>query len=128
MAFDEDLAARVRTALMDVPDVREQQMFGGLAFLVGGHMACGIVGEELMVRLGDEGADAALDQPHVRPMDFTGRPMRTMVFVRPAGFGSKPALRKWVARGLAHVQTLPPKAKRQPLRSRSTSAPHERLG
>ncbi len=60
MTFDERLAQRESAVLLDVPDVREQQMFSGIAFLVGGHMACGIVGDELMLRLGEEGADAAL--------------------------------------------------------------------
>ena len=80
MAFDEKLADRIREALRNVPDVRKQRMFRGLAFL-GGKMACGIVGDELMLRLGKHRADDALDKPHVRPMDFTGRPMRKMVYV-----------------------------------------------
>ena len=112
MAFDEHLADRIRAALRDVPDVREKRMFGGLAFLVGGKMACGIVGDELMLRLGEHRADAALDEPHVRPMDFTGRTMRTMVYVAPAGFAT-PALRRWVDQGVAHAATLPPKARRR---------------
>jgi TfoX/Sxy family transcriptional regulator of competence genes len=113
MAFDEELAERVRTALDDVRDVREKRMFGGIAFMVGGHMACGIVGDELMLRLGEDAADAALDEPHVRPMDFTGRPMRTMVFVRSTGIASQAALKSWVGRALRYVQTLPAKT-RQP--------------
>lgn len=109
MAFDEELAKRVAAALDDVADVREQRMFGGLAFLVGGHMTCGVAGDELMLRLGQEGADAALAEPHVRPMDFTGRPMSTMVFVESAGIESQAALEGWVARALSYVRTLPPK-------------------
>ena len=113
MAFDEHLADRIREALRNVPDVREQRMFGGLAFLVSGNMACGIVGDELMLRLGEHGADDALDEPHVRPMDFTGRPMRTMVYVARAGFATPNALRRWVDQGVAHAATLPPKARRR---------------
>lgn len=109
MAYDEDLADRVRTVLVDVPGVTERKMFGGLAFLVSGHMACGIVGEELMLRLGEDGADAALDERHVRPMDFTGKPMRSMVFVRPAGVTTQRALGDWVQRAVSHALTLPPK-------------------
>ena len=112
MAFDERLAERLRAVLTEVPEVREQRMFGGVAFLVGGHMACGIIGDELMLRLGEAGADAALDQPHVRAMDFTGRPMRTMVFVKPAGIKSRHALQSWVQQAVAHVEQLPPKTKR----------------
>ena len=84
-------------------------MFGGLAFLVNGHMACGIVGDELMLRLGAARADAALDEPHVRPMDFTGKPLSTMVFVEPAGLQSDQPLAAWIERALNFVRTLPPK-------------------
>jgi TfoX/Sxy family transcriptional regulator of competence genes len=112
MAFDEGLAKRLRAVLTEVPEVREQRMFGGLAFLVGGHMACGIVGDELMLRLGEAGADAALDQPHVRAMDFTGRPTRTMVFVKPAGISSRHTLQRCVQQAVAHVEQLPRKTKR----------------
>ena len=111
MAFDQRLAERVSTVLEHVSDVHEQQMFGGIAFLVGGHMACGIVGEDLMLRLGVEGADAALDGPHVRPMDFTGRPMSTMVFIEPAGIESDRELTGWIERALTFVQTLPPRTR-----------------
>jgi TfoX/Sxy family transcriptional regulator of competence genes len=110
VAFDERLAERVSAVLLDVPDVREQKMFGGIAFMVGGHMACGVVGDELMLRLGEQGADAALEEPHVRPMDFTGRPMSTMVFVEPGGIETDAALAGWVARSVAYVETLPPRA------------------
>jgi TfoX/Sxy family transcriptional regulator of competence genes len=113
MAFDEGLAERIRVVLNDVPEVREQQMFGGLAFLVAGHMACGIVGDELMLRLGEQGADAALDERHVRPMDFTRKPMCTMVFVEAAGVHSQVTLDSWIRRALRHVQALPPKTRQR---------------
>lgn len=109
MAFEVRLAERVRDALADVPGVEERQMFGGLAFLVEGHMACGIVRDLLMARLGEAGATAALDQPHVRPMDFTGRPMTTMVYVEPEGVATDAALREWVDPCVAYVRSLPPK-------------------
>ena len=107
MAYDERLAERIR-AVLEVEEVSERKMFGGIAFMVGGHMVCGIVGDDLMLRLGDEGADAALDRPHVRPMDFTGRPMSTMVYVEPAGVRSA-ALGRWIDEALAYARTLPPK-------------------
>ena len=66
-----------------------------------------------MLRLGEHGADAALGEPHVRSMDFTGRPMRTMVYVAPAGFATPNALRRWVDQGVAHATTLPPKTRRR---------------
>lgn len=108
MAYDERLAERVRSELVDEPGLSERKMFGGLAFMLDGHMTCGIVGEELMLRLGAEGADAALDRPHVRPMDFTGRPMTGMVFVASEGLRGA-ALRRWVHEGASYVRTLPPK-------------------
>ena len=111
MAFDEQLTERARAALTDVTELEERKMFGGLAFLVNGHMACGIVGDELMLRLGTEGADAALDEPHVRPMDFTGKPLSTMVFVEPVGLQSDQALAAWIERALNFVRTLPPKTR-----------------
>jgi TfoX/Sxy family transcriptional regulator of competence genes len=110
MAFDELLAERVRSILArEAPHVRERRMFGGLALLVDGHMVCGVVGDELILRLGEEAADAALDEPHVRPMDFTGRPMRTMVFIGPPALASDRALEAWVLHALAHIRKLPPK-------------------
>lgn len=109
MAFDEDFADRIRALLADQPDVTERKMFGGLAFLIAGNMACGIVGEDLMVRLGEDGADAALDEPHTRPMDFTGRAMKSMIYVSRAGVVDEPALETWVRRGVAFARTLPPK-------------------
>ena len=110
MAYDEHLADRVRHALRDDGELTERKMFGGLAFLSRGHMVCGVVHEALMVRLGAEHADAALDQPHVRPMDFTGRPMRGMVFVDPPALTSAAALAAWVGEARAFVAKLPPKA------------------
>lgn len=109
MAFDEDFADRIRALLADQPDVTERKMFGGLAFLIAGNMACGIVGEDLMVRLGEDGAEAALDKPHTRPMDFTGRPMKSMIYVSQAGVVDERALETWVRRGVAFARTLPPK-------------------
>jgi TfoX/Sxy family transcriptional regulator of competence genes len=108
MAYDEDLADRIRDVLAG-RDVREQKMFGGLAFMVGGHMAVGVVGDELMARVGADGEDEALEQPHARPMDFTGRPMTGFVFVEAAGVADDDDVRAWVERALAFVATLPPR-------------------
>ena len=108
MAYDERLADRVRDVLEGDPGVSERKMFGGIAFMVDGHMACGIAGDELMLRLGPEGAEAALRRPHVRPMDFTGRPMKGMVFVAPKGLRGA-ALRRWVEAAAAFARTLPPR-------------------
>lgn len=110
MAYDEDLAERVRGVLSDRAGVEERKMFGGLAFLLGGRMFCGIVKEELMVRVGPERYAEALGAPHARPMNFTGRPMTGMVFVGAAGLRG-PALDRWVERGLDGLATPAPSAK-----------------
>jgi hypothetical protein len=110
MAYDEALADRVRTLLAEEDGLGERKMFGGLAFMLHGNMACGIVKDELMLRLGPEGADAALDRPHVRQMDFTGRPMTGMVFVAPAGLEGD-SLDELVKQAVAYARTFPPKAK-----------------
>ena len=110
MAYDEELADRIRDIMPDPELVREQKMFGGLAFLRSGHMCCGVLKDELMLRLGPEGADAALDRPHVRQMDFTGRPMTGMVFVAPAGLEGD-SLDELVKQAVAYARTFPPKAK-----------------
>ena len=109
MAFDEQLAGRVWKLLEELPDASERRMFGGVAFMVGGHIACGVIGHELMLRLGEQEADAALESEHVRPFDFTGRPSRKAVFVGPAALESDAALAGWVERAVAHTRRLPPK-------------------
>ena len=109
MAYDEKLAERVREILREWPGVTERKMFGGLAFLVRGHMCCGIVGSDLMVRVGAGETERALSRPHARPMDFTGRPMNGMVYVAPGGLSTKKALRSWVERGTTFAGTLPDK-------------------
>lgn len=106
----EALAERVREVLAERTDVTERRMFGGLAFMVGGHMACGITGTELMVRVGRDGHDEALEQPHAREMDFTGRAMTGYVDVDAQGSADDASLEAWVRRGVTFVDTLPPKA------------------
>src|SRR5262245_39287362 len=109
MAYDEELAQRVREELASRSDVQERKMFGGLAFMLSGNMACGVVGDRLMLRLGTDGAAAALREPQVAPMDFTGTPSATMVYLEPAG-SADDALAGWITRAVAFVDTLPVKA------------------
>lgn len=109
MVYDERLAQRLGEILAGEPGVARRKMFGGLAFLVRGNMCCGIIGEDLMVRVGAERYAEALAQPHARPMDFSHRPMKGMVFVGPEGCRSDEDLKRWVKRGLDFVLTLPPK-------------------
>src|SRR2546426_11437084 len=107
MAYDERVARRVRSALSKHEGVVEKKMFGGLAFLIHGRMCCGVIGDELMVRVGPSAYDDALSRPHARQMDFTGKPLRGFVYVGPAGFDSTGALRAWVAKGAEFASTLP---------------------
>lgn len=123
MAFDEELAARLRDLTAERSDVEEKKMFGGLAFLVGGHMAFGIVGDDLMVRVGPEGHEDALARPHTRPMDFTGRPSRGMVYVSRKGLEGRAALRAWVERGIRYATAQP---RKKPRRARSVTKPKAR--
>jgi TfoX/Sxy family transcriptional regulator of competence genes len=109
MAYDEGLAERIRERLDEQSGLSEKRMFGGLAFLVGGNMAVGIVKDELMVRVGPAAYDAALAEPHARPMDFTKRPMKGFVFVAPDGFDDDADLSRWLERGLRFAASLPRK-------------------
>jgi TfoX/Sxy family transcriptional regulator of competence genes len=109
MAYDESLVARIRDELAPHGNVTERKMFGGLAFMVAGNVCCGVTGSDLMLRLGAEGADAALEDPHVRPMDFTGRPLSGFVYVAPEATAKAPDLRRWLGRALVFISTLPPK-------------------
>jgi TfoX/Sxy family transcriptional regulator of competence genes len=109
MAYDEGLAQRIRGVFTDREDVIEKKMFGGLAFMVRGHMCCGVSGDDLMLRVGPDQYNEALAQPHARPMDFTGRPMKGFVYVDQAGLDSDDDLEAWIGRGLTFVLALPPK-------------------
>ena len=99
MAFDEDLANRIRRALGARKEFNERKMFGGLAFLYQGRMCCGIVGNDLMVRVPIDEFDAVLRRRYVRPMDFTGKPLRGFVYVSPPGCSTAASLRAWLTRG-----------------------------
>ncbi|MER6791891.1 TfoX/Sxy family protein [Amycolatopsis mediterranei] len=109
MAYDEELADRVRALLEDEPGWAEKKMFGRLVFLLDGNMAVGVSGEALMVRLpADEGEDA-LAEPGARPADMAGRPMKGWLLVDPPGLEKAEDLRRWVGRGAAFARTFPPK-------------------
>jgi TfoX/Sxy family transcriptional regulator of competence genes len=110
MAYDDQLAARIRKLLERAPDFTEKKMFGGICFLLGGHMCCGVVGPDLMVRVDKTRYLQFLADPFARPMTFTGREMRGMLFVGPGGLASGPALSKWVRRAREHAQGLPSKS------------------
>jgi TfoX/Sxy family transcriptional regulator of competence genes len=109
VAYDEELAKRIRAIVGRRAGVSEKKMFGGIAFLVGGNMFCGVVGSDLMVRVGPDAYEATLARPHARPMDFTGRPMKGLVYVSPEGIVSADDLRAWVDQGLRFGRSFPPK-------------------
>ncbi len=109
MAFDEGLASRARLDLAGIDDVIEKKMFGGLAFLVQGHMSVGVRGSDLIVRIDPRETDEALKEPGTRIFDITGRPMKGWILVAASALNHGSALSKWVGRGLAYAQSLPPK-------------------
>ena len=114
MAFDEGTAQRLRETYAAVEDlsptrVQEKKMFGGLAVMVNGHMSCGVVQDELMVRVGPQLYERAMARPHAREMDFTGRSLKGFVYVAVDGFESDDDLRAWVDLSLEFVLSLEPK-------------------
>jgi TfoX/Sxy family transcriptional regulator of competence genes len=109
MSYDAELAGRVRAALGASPGLDEKKMFGGVGFLVHGNMACGVHGQDLIVRVGPDRYPEALTRPHARPFDLTGRPMSGWVTVTPAGCENDEQLEGWVSQGVAFARSLPAK-------------------
>lgn len=109
MAYDEGLAQRVREVLSERQDIAEKRMFGGLSFLLNGNMAVGVIGEELIVRVGPQAYEKALDDAYTRTFDFTGRAMSGWVVVEPDGLENDDELTDWVMRGVGFAGTLPGK-------------------
>lgn len=109
MAYDEGVAERVREVVQSRPGITERKMFGGLAFMSHGHMFVGVLGSRLMARVGPMAYSDALMMPHVREMDFTGKPMKGYVFVEPDGYESDAALEFWVNKSYEFAASLPPK-------------------
>jgi TfoX/Sxy family transcriptional regulator of competence genes len=112
MAIDEGLAERVEVLVSGVEGMAAKQMFGGLAFLLHGSMSVGIIGSDLIVRVGADGYDEALSRPGVRPFDMTGRPMLGWVVVPPEATSEDSELAAWVERGVSYAGTLPLKQRR----------------
>ncbi len=109
MAYDPGLAQRIREIFGDRPGVSERKMFGGLAFMLHGHMFVGLLGSELMARVGADRYLEALALPHVREMDFTGRPMRGYVQVGADGLAEDHQLQSWIDWCAGFVSGLPAK-------------------
>ena len=110
MAYDEDLANRIRELIADAPDVTEQKMFGGLAFLIGGNMSVAASGQGgLLLRVDPEETDELLAKPHASPLEMRGREMKGWLRVDPDGVRTKRQLEPWVKRGVGYARSLPPK-------------------
>ena len=110
MAYDEDLANRIRELIASEPDVSEQAMFGGLAFLVGGNMSVAASGKGgLMVRVDPEETDVLLAKPHAQPFEMRGRAMQGWLRIDAEGVRTKRQLEPWVRRGVAYARSLPSK-------------------
>ncbi|MCH9690647.1 MAG: TfoX/Sxy family protein [Gammaproteobacteria bacterium] len=107
MAYNEELAKKVRTLLSENEGLTEKQLFGGLAFMLHGNLACGVVGEELMVRVGADNCQSALNERYTRPMDYVGRPLKGMICVEEDAIVAD--LDAWVNRGIEFAESLPPK-------------------
>lgn len=109
MAYSEELAERVREVIAARSEVTERKMFGGVAWMVGGNMACGVMGDDLLVRLDREDAERALREPDVASMEFTGRRMRGFVRVEPPATADPSDLGRWVDTGADFAAALPAK-------------------
>lgn len=110
MSYNEALATRVRRALSRHKALTEIKMFGGLCWTIRGNMACGVLKDDLVLRVDPDKAAAYLREPHARPMDFTGRPMKNFLYVSPKGCATPAGLKKWVRRSVEYALSLKPKA------------------
>jgi TfoX/Sxy family transcriptional regulator of competence genes len=109
MAYSEELAARIRAALAGRDGLTERKMFGGVGWMIGGNMACGTMGDDLLVRVAPGDGDEALEEPGVRLMEMGKRTMRGFIVVDAAQVAEDDELARWIGRGAAHAESLPPK-------------------
>lgn len=109
MAYDEGMAERVREVLAGTRGITEKKMFGGLCFLLHGNMLVGVSKRGLLIRFRREDHGAVMKLKHVRPMDFTKKPMQGFAYVDPKGFDAQKDLRAWIERCMSYVGTLPKK-------------------
>ncbi len=109
MAFDENLAARIRSALARKKNIEEKKMFGCICFFLNENVLVGVWKDALIARLGPDEGDAALREPHVGEFDITGRPMRNWVAVEPEGVEDDVQLKNWIQQATKFVEKLPRK-------------------
>jgi TfoX/Sxy family transcriptional regulator of competence genes len=109
MVYNERLAEKTRSLLSRRKGFSEKKMFGGMSYLLNGNMCCGVLKDDLVVRVGPEKFEEALQMPHARPMDFTGRSIKGFVYVDAKGWSRDSSLKKWVELGVKHALSLPKK-------------------
>lgn len=109
MAYDQGLAERVQKIIAGKTGWVAKKMFGGVGFMLHGNMACGVIGDSLIVRVGPDAYESSLEEPHTRVFDMTGRPMRGWVAVDSAGLSVESGLHAWIQRGIDFTIILPPK-------------------
>ena len=106
MAYNKNLAKRLQKAFQKYRGTASKEMFGGIAIMLNGKMCCGVIKNNLVVRVGPKNYEKVLTKPNVRPMDFTGRPLRGFVYVTPAGCKSSKSLAQWVSLGVSYVNSI----------------------
>ncbi len=109
MAYNQNLAARIRSHLSPLADITEKKMFGGVGFMVRGNMACGVIGENMVLRVPPWSTGQILTRPHTRPFDFSGKPMTGWIYVEPGGFETEAELQNWIQQGIDYARSLPAK-------------------
>ena len=109
MTYNQSSAQRIREQMKKNPGFVEKKMFGGICFLLNGNMACGILNDDIIVRVGKEAYEGCLALPHTRQFDITGRPMTGWVMVSPEGYQSDAELETWLQKGIDFAKALPPK-------------------
>ena len=109
MAYDEGLAFRVDSFVSREPDIESKKMFGGIGYMTGGNMACGVLEDYLIIRTGPEIYQESLDSEYVREFDITGRSMKGWVIIDPCGIEEDTDLNGWIEKGLAFARSLPVK-------------------
>jgi len=127
MAFDETLAQRIRVALADEAKIIEKKMFGGIAFMVRGHMTVGIVKNELLVRVGPDTHDKALAKPHAKVMNFTGKPMTGFIYVEAPGIATQAQLKAWIKMALDYTKSMPEKTAKKTGKKAASSKSKRRI-
>ncbi|MGE5224496.1 MAG: TfoX/Sxy family protein [Omnitrophica WOR_2 bacterium] len=109
MAYNLELSNRIQSELSGTSGLVEKKMFGGVGFMVNGNMACGVNGDNLLVRVGVDQNDEALSQPFTKPFAMTGKPMAGWILVEPGGYASDEQFKSWIKQGLKVAQSLPAK-------------------